>query len=338
MRVNLPHSIFMIEQKGFLNRQPVFFQMMLLIFLVFACTYIFTIAAMVIVGPLYGIDGADTLILKAVENPQGIKENMNELNAIKLIQFFSSLGTFLIPALLFGFTKGMGTDFLKLRSKISVLILVAGMALIYLSAPLVNEIYNLNKLIDAKWLGNFGNELLESDKKNKLLTDLFLFMPNAQDLLINIFVVALIPAIAEELFFRGVLQQLFKESFKSVHLSVWITAMLFSFIHLDFYGFIPRVLLGALLGYLFVWSNSMVVNIGAHFINNASQIVMVYFFQSGVISFDAQSDESMPWYITLLFSLVMVGLIIFIYKKRVIEKEPEPEIIPDSIFPDNNYG
>ena len=96
--------------------------------------------------------------------------------------------------------------------------------------------------------------------------------------------------------------------------------------------------LGALLGYLFVWSNSLLVNIGAHFINNASQVVMVYLFQSGLISYDAQQDESMPWYITIIFSLLMFGLLIIVYRKRVIEKEPEPEIIPDNIFQDNNYG
>ena len=328
----------MIEQKGFLNRQPVFIQLMLLLFLVFACTYIFTIAAMMLVGPLFGIDGADTLLTKVMKDSEGIKENGNDVNAIKLIQLFSTIGTFLIPALIFGLTKGIGIDFLKIKTKPSILMLGLGMALIFLSAPLVNEIYTLNKMIDPEWLGGLGKGFLESEKGNKLLTDLFLCMPKAQDLIINVFVIALIPAIAEELFFRGVIQQLLRESFKSVHLSIWITAMLFSFIHLDFYGFIPRVLLGALLGYLFFWSNSMLVNIGAHFINNASQVIMVYLFQSGIISFDAQSDESMPWSITLLFSLIMLGLLIIVYRKRVIEKKTEPEIIPDSIFPDNNYG
>lgn len=328
----------MIEQKGFLNRQPVFMQLTILVFLVFACTFIFTIASMMLVGPLYGIDGADTLILKATENPDALKGNRNEVNAIKLIQLFSTIGTFLIPALIFGFTKGMGSDYLKLKTKTSLLMVVLGMATIFLSAPLVNEIYNLNKMANPEWFGSFGKGFLESEKKNALLTGLFLFMPKAQDFMINIFVIALLPAIAEELFFRGVIQQLFKEWFKNIHVAVWSTAMLFSFIHLDFYGFIPRVFLGALLGYLFVWGNSLWVNIGAHFINNASQVVMVYLFQSGITSYDAQQDESMPWYITIIFSLLMIGLLIIVYLKRVIEKEPEPQIIPDNIFPDNNYG
>ena len=68
----------MIEQKSFLNRQPVIMQLMILVFLVFACTFIFTIASMMLVGPLYGIDGADSLILKATENPDALKENRNE--------------------------------------------------------------------------------------------------------------------------------------------------------------------------------------------------------------------------------------------------------------------
>lgn len=328
----------MIEQKSFLNQQPIIMQLMLLVFLVFACTFIFTIGSMMLVGPLYGIDGADSLILKATENPDALKENRNEVNAIKLIQLFSTIGTFLIPALVFGFTKGMGTDFLKLKNKTSMLMVVLGMAAIFLSAPLVNEIYNFNKMISPEWFGTLGKGFLESEEKNKMLTNLFLFMPHVMDLFINLFVIALLPAVAEELFFRGIIQQLFKEAFKNIHVAVWSTAMLFSFIHMDFYGFIPRIFLGALLGYLFVWSNSMLVNIGAHFINNASQVVMVYLFQSGLISYDAQQDENIPWYITTIFSLMMIGLIIIVYRKRVIEKEPEPQIIPDNIFQDNNYG
>lgn len=121
----------MIEQKGFLNRQPVFMQLTILVFLVFACTFIFTIASMMLVGPLYGIDGADTLILKATENPDALKGNRNEVNAIKLIQLFSTIGTFLIPALIFGFTKGMGSDYLKLKTKTSLLMVVLGMATIF---------------------------------------------------------------------------------------------------------------------------------------------------------------------------------------------------------------
>lgn len=328
----------MIEQKSFLNRQPIFMQLMILVFLVFACTFIFTVASMMLVGPLYGIDGADSLILKATENPDEIKGNINEVNAIKLIQLFSTIGTFLIPAFIFGLTKGMGSDFLKLKTKTSVLMVALGMAAIFFSAPLVNEIYNLNKKISPDWFGSFGKGFLESEEKNKLLTDLFLFMPGIQDLFINLIVIALLPAVAEEFFFRGIIQQLFKEAFKNIHVAIWITAALFSFIHMDFFGFIPRVFLGALLGYLFVWGNSLWVNIGAHFINNASQVVMVYLFQSGIISFNAQQDESTPWYITLIFSIIMAVLLILVYRKREILKEAATEIISDKIYPDNNYG
>ena len=119
---------------------------------------------MILVGPLFGIDGADALILKATENPEGLKKNMNEVNALKLIQLFSTIGTFLIPALIFGFTKSSGFDFLKLKTKTTGLIILSGMAAIFLSAPLVNEIYNLNKLIDPEWFGSIGKGFIESEE------------------------------------------------------------------------------------------------------------------------------------------------------------------------------
>ncbi len=326
----------MLEQKGFLDRQPGFFQFMIFGFLIFALSAICVQSAFVAIKPLFGIDGADLLITKASSHPEELKGSMNEINALKFIQLFSSLGMFLFPALIFGLTKNIGGDFLKLKTKISGVMILLAMAIIFLSAPIVNEIYNLNKLLDPNAFGEFGKLLTQSEKQNEMLTNLFLYMPGVTDFLINIFVIALIPAIAEELFFRGVLQQFFKAAFKNVHVAVWTTAIVFSLFHMDFYGFIPRIFLGALLGYLFVWGNSLWVNIGAHFINNASQVVMVYLFQSGISSYDAQSDENSPWYVTLIFTVVMIGLIIVFYRKRFIEIIPEPNQTINSLISSDN--
>ncbi|MEI7802458.1 MAG: CPBP family intramembrane glutamic endopeptidase [Bacteroidota bacterium] len=328
----------MNEQKGFLDRQPGFIQFMIFGLLIFACSAICVQISFVLIKPLFGIDGADLLITKATNHPEELKGSMNEINALKFIQLFSSLGMFLFPGLIFGLTKNVGGDFLKLKTKTSAKMILLAMAIIFLSAPIVNEIYLLNKQLDPKAFGQIGKLLTDSEKQNEMLTTVFLYMPGVTDFLINIFIIALIPAIAEELFFRGVLQQFFKTTFKNAHVAVWLTAIVFSLFHADFNGFIPRVFLGALLGYLFVWGNSLWVNIGAHFINNASQVVMVYLFQSGISSFDAQSDENSPWYVTLIFTIVMIALLIIFYRKRFVEIIPEPDHTFNAFTTSDNNG
>jgi len=98
------------------------------------------------------------------------------------------------------------------------------------------------------------------------------------ELLLNLVVIALLPALGEELIFRGIIQQKLAASWQQPQLAIWATAIIFSSIHLQFQGFFPRVLLGAALGYLFMWTRNLWIPIFAHFVFNASQILVQYFF------------------------------------------------------------
>ncbi|HAP00534.1 MAG TPA: hypothetical protein DCQ93_01290 [Bacteroidetes bacterium] len=330
----------MNENKSFIDRQPLLLQFFIFLFLMLGCTSIFTYASFILIKPLFGIDGADLLLKKATENADALKENINEINALKFIQLLTSVGTFLVPSILFGLAKNPGHDFLKLRSKTPLLFFFFSAAIIFLSAPIINEVYEWNKNFDFNSFGSFGIEMKNAEKQNQLLTNIFLFMPSFQDFMINILIVAVVPAVAEELFFRGVLQQLIKEASKSSHLAVWMTAVLFSAFHFDITGFIPRVLLGALLGYVFLWSGNLLVSMTGHFINNAAQVVLVYLFQTGNISYDASGDEPTPFYITVIFTLAMIATIYFFYKKRVMVKEeiPTTDSTIDSMMPPGENG
>src|SRR5207344_1198984 len=95
-------------------------------------------------------------------------------------------------------------------------------------------------------------------------------------LAINLFIIAFLPALGEELFFRGMMQKLFSQLTKNNHLAIIITSIIFSAIHLQFYGFLPRMVLGIFLGYLLVWSGSLWLPILAHFVNNASAVLFTF--------------------------------------------------------------
>ena len=109
-------------------------------------------------------------------------------------------------------------------------------------------------------------------------------MDGIGDLVVNLIIVALLAAVGEELLFRGSMQNIFLEWTKNKHAAVWITAVLFSALHAQFYGFLPRMLLGVVLGYLYIWSGSLWLSMLFHFLNNGLAVLFSYLIAKGTIS------------------------------------------------------
>ena len=147
-------------------------------------------------------------------------------------------------------------------------------------------------------------------------------MNSAMDLFINLIMIGLIPAIGEELVFRGVVQKIFSQWSKNVHIGIWSAAFLFSAMHMQFYGFLPRMMLGGLLGYLYVWSGSLWLPIIGHFVNNAGAVLMSYFFQRGDLKLDPDKIGAENDFGSLIASLVLGSVIIFfIYKNERLNSQ-----------------
>jgi membrane protease YdiL (CAAX protease family) len=98
------------------------------------------------------------------------------------------------------------------------------------------------------------------------------------DLFSNLLVIALLPAIGEELFFRGIVQKQFEELTQNRTAGIVLTALLFSALHMQFFGFIPRFVLGVFLGFLYQWSGTIWLPVTAHFINNAGAVILTWAF------------------------------------------------------------
>jgi membrane protease YdiL (CAAX protease family) len=109
------------------------------------------------------------------------------------------------------------------------------------------------------------------------LTDLLITSSGALTLTLNIIILAIVPALSEELLFRGVLQQIMNRLLRSSHAGIWVTAIIFSSIHLQFFGFLPRLVLGLVFGYLFYWTGNLWYSIAAHFVNNLIPVIISYF-------------------------------------------------------------
>jgi membrane protease YdiL (CAAX protease family) len=139
----------------------------------------------------------------------------------------------------------------------------------------------------------------QEDKADDLL-DMLIVADTFPAMLLNLLMIAVLPAIAEELIFRGVFQKIFYRLFRSGHLAIWFSAFLFSTIHFQFFGFIPRLILGLVFGYLFYWSGTLWLPVISHFVNNAFPVILSYI--QGAEKLKAPVD------ITLLHQLIILPL------------------------------
>lgn len=178
--------------------------------------------------------------------------------------------------------------------------------------PLTSFSGQLNSSIHLPdWLSETEKWMEEKEGKASHITDLLMLSDSFEVLLLNILIVALIPAIGEELIFRGVLQRILSKLFNSGHIAIWITAIFFSAMHLQFFGFIPRLILGLVFGYLFYWSGTLWLPVIAHFVNNAVPVIGVYF--KGCENMNGSDNVLLPNRIIGLFFPLALSTLIFLY-------------------------
>ncbi len=258
------------------------------------------------------------------------------LQALNLMQLLSGIGTFIIPSFLLAYLMSENSfSFLKLNNKTAINSLILVVIMVFAMMPFINWMVEMNgKMVLPHFLHGLEEWMKKSESESAELTKYFLNVHSTQALLFNVFMIALIPAIGEELLFRGVLQRLFVEWTKNKHAAIFITAALFSALHMQFYGFFPRMLLGVLFGYLLIWSGSLWLPICGHFINNASAVVLAYLYQTEATSIDPDKlgTDSQQWFLTLGSFVIMVGIMFLIHK---IEMNRPHILAEDTIDSDN---
>lgn len=137
-------------------------------------------------------------------------------------------------------------------------------------------------------------------------------------MLVGFIVIAVVAGIGEELIFRGLIQRKLYKGLKNPHVAIWAAAFIFSAIHMQFYGFLPRLMLGALFGYFYFWTGNIWVPIIAHIFNNGFAVVMFYLSHTGVISTDLEELETFPMPVVIA-SLVLTGGLIWFFRKKTDE-------------------
>ena len=265
--------------QGFFYDARPFTKLLLVLFLMVCCYLILFGLGILLAMPLFGVPPGE--VIQILEN----NEVETNIGLLKFLQVLYSIGLFLVPAILSGFLIQRNTwKYLKADRVSSYWIIILVIAVMVVSIPWINFTSFLNERLSLpeRW-GDLMERIRENDENSWDLMKAYLQTDNIGGLLINIFMVALIPALGEEFLFRGMVQRIFSEWFRNEHMAVWMAALLFSLMHYQFLGFFPRVMLGALFGYLFIWTGSIWMAVLAHFINNAVAVIYYYIFYQGTL-------------------------------------------------------
>lgn len=256
----------------------------------------------------------------------GVTEIGQSVRITQMALMIQSVCFFLFPPIVFAFLcYGDTKTYLKIEESYKPIILILSICLIIAIQPFINFIGYLNQqLVLPESMSAIENWMKENELAAEKTTNLLFSDKTITGLIFNLLIIAVVAGLAEEFFFRGCIQQIIQKIVSNQHIAVWIGAFIFSTMHFQFYGFVPRLLLGALLGYLFVWSGSIWVPVLTHTVNNFIGVIFAFLYygtsqyeEIGTFTFDKNL------WITILSIILSFVLIYLIYKKRysIIERE-----------------
>jgi membrane protease YdiL (CAAX protease family) len=261
-------------------------------------------------GSLFGFSPMEGL------SDVGTDPDWNQRTYLRIANGLSHLFTFTISALAFAFYFFRAPLWKKLSFRWPVRLTNAGLGILIMiiSFPLIQLLYFLNRQLPLP------ETLTQMEASAENMLRAVLTMNSPGELLLNLLVVAILPAVGEELIFRGLLQKRLERYFKNGQWAIWITALIFSAIHLQFEGFLPRMFLGAVLGYLFYWSKNLWVPIFAHFVFNGMQVVGQYLFPEAVENLEKAESMAPNW---PLAGISLIGVLFLAYYYRQMNQAPE---------------
>jgi membrane protease YdiL (CAAX protease family) len=277
-------------------------------------TSVGNLAAMLAVSVIWSDGGfSASMISTLISTPEKIPYGWF---ALMVLQSIVHVFTFLLPALLYWrWIERRQFQNFRFRRDPEPFTWLLVFVLVIIFIPLNSVFIEWNASMQLPPFLKEIEEWMRSKEDQLLKMTLFMTkFESLSQLFIAIVVIALIPAIGEEVLFRGILQRKLAESWSNVHLSIWASAFVFSAIHFQFYGFLPRLLLGALFGYLYYWTGRLSIAIFAHFVNNGFTVVLLYLYHIKVIETNIE-EKAMPL-ATSLLSLVLSAAILYTLRKQ----------------------
>lgn len=304
------------------GRTPIV-QLLTLILLVLFCGLIILFTGILVAIPFFGTDVTDMLT-----QATGLS-NATDVSLLKYFQIVSQVGTFILPPLIFSIlVTNRPFKYLWLHRFPGFFTIAATTILIFTILPGINWLIAINEQLSLPdQLNGLESWMRESEDNAARLTETFLKTETLSGLLLNLFMIAFLASVGEELLFRGVLLRILNNWTKNAHLAVWISAILFSMFHMQFFGFLPRMLLGVIFGYLLVWSGSLWLPIIAHFINNGSAVLAYHFYNMGSSDTPVDSfgtvENDLLFFMSIIISIGLMAMIYF-QNRNKFQFKPDP--------------
>ncbi len=287
-----------------------FVKLLLTLFLMLGCFLIVLVFAVIVAVPFAHMS-ANSILAAATDI-----QNSENINLLKYLQVVQSIALFIIPSFIVAYLFGSRPkDYLSFKIHPSFICGMIAICLIIVVIPLINYLNELNSRMQLPIsFRSIENWMKTSENNADRLSELFLKVSTVKELIFNLFMMAILPALGEEFIFRGVFQRIFTEMFKNYHWGIFFSAALFSAIHLQFYGFIPRMLLGVVFGYMLVWSGTIWVPVIAHFMNNALGILYYYLNSKGMVDNTLDTiGTGKQEFQTSLISLLLSGALLYLF-------------------------
>jgi|TARA_B110000879_G_scaffold19741_1_gene24203 hypothetical protein len=298
-----------------MRRMPFVSQLVMLLVILLICLIFFSLIG-------YGL--AMLLFDLSFEELQ-LASNYKAIQGLKIVQVFSSLGTYLLPVIiLINILKEKPIQYLKLTTSVNPWALIVAALMVITFFPLNGVIADWNMALPLP------DALVQYEAKIEETIKRFLQMSTIGDLIVNLIVIALVAAIAEEVLFRGLIQRMILEKTQNHHVAIWVAAIVFSGIHFQFSGFFPRLFLGVLFGYIFYWGKSLWYPIVAHLLHNGITVVLVYIY--GVEALEGMADDAESGsHIAMTVGATLIFAALVVHFFRDYRKEDDPlEVSPHS--------
>ncbi|PCJ65986.1 MAG: hypothetical protein COA58_07860 [Bacteroidetes bacterium] len=280
--------------------------------------FLFFIGSLFILGSLAVII-CSYLISGTTIDLSAMMDLLNDLKShpfvLKLFIFISSSLPMIVASLLtLIFIKATAKDYLLLNFPKSMKWFLLSMVFVFISIPLMGVMLEVNKLIDFSQWPDFHKWLITQENTNNGIYEAMVGDKGAMSFLSSILFMALVPALVEEIFFRGFLMNAFNGLFKNMHIAIFITAIIFSLIHMQFMKIIPMFFLAIVFGYAAYWTGTIWTSIIAHFINNTLAVIQLYYLTDGSYEEALEQSSKIAPALNIVFGIGVI--VLFYYLQR----------------------
>ena len=263
------------------------------------------VCSSIVYGDFSGFSQAAILV-------EDLKNHSLFLNVFVFIS--STLPLILAAILTTRFVKARTKDYLLLHKPLDLKWFFYSLLFVFICIPLMGFMLDINNLIDFSQWPDLHAWLKQKEAESNQIYESLIGDRSMLSFVASVFFMALLPAIAEEIFFRGFLMNIFNGIFNNMHVAILVTAFIFSAMHLQFMKFIPMFFLATVFGYSAYWTGSLFTSILAHFMNNFFAVIQLFYFSDGDYSESLEQSQTLglPFNIALIF----IALLLFIYIQK----------------------